>query len=285
MEPIVLLKRAEVFEFAANARCTQGAVRISCVFAMDDNPYETDLLLRQYLIFHYAEDGDQFPFPFGGRDGLDFPRRCVSEGIDYEAFPKNAELRALDLGCSVGGASFELAKRCASVAGIDYSALFIAAANRLKLDGRHPLPAGGVDDEGFPEEVRVDEAIDRSRVQFERGDAQVLREDLGSFDIVIACNLICRLPDPIQLLERLPRLLRPGGQLLITTPYSWLDAYTSVEKRLGTGGEASFAGLRRALEPALHLEKVWDLPFLIREHTRKFQYVVAQASGWRAPGI
>jgi len=247
-----------------------------------NNPYESDELLQQYLIFHYASGEAQFPYAFGGADGLDFPQRCALEGADLSALPKNA--RALDLGCSVGRSSFELARHCREVIGIDYSQAFIDAANRLVLEGRHSttrLDEGSATTQLM---VEVDAAIDRSRVSFEQGDAQSIREDIGQFDLVIACNLICRLPEPMRLLRRLPDLLRPGGQLFITTPFTWLEEYTPSANWLGDGAQDSFAGLRRALEPTFALDGCWDMPFLIREHARKFQYTIAQASRWTRTG-
>ncbi len=242
------------------------------------NFYETDELLQQYLIFHYANGKEQFPYPFGGSDAIGFPERCVSEGIDTSLI-SNAT-RALDLGCAVGRSSFELARFCDEVVGIDYSQSFIDAANRLKKDGLHSATRR---DEGLATtslQVTVSPEIDRSRVYFEKGDAQDIRSDIGSFDIVIACNLICRLPEPMKLLRRLPNLVRPGGQLFITTPFTWLETYTPKENWLGAGAQDSFTGLRAALEPHFSLSREWDMPFLIREHARKFQYSIAQASRW-----
>ena len=245
---------------------------------MSKNPYESDELLQQYLIFHYASAVEQFPYGFGGSDGLDFPKRCVSEGVDLGALPAGA--RALDLGCSVGRSSFELARLCEEVIGVDYSQAFIDAANRMKTKGMH---AAWRQDEGSATtllDLHVDAAIDPNRVHFEQGDAQHIREDIGQFDVVIACNLICRLPEPIRLLQRLPQLVKPGGQLIITTPFTWLEEYTPVEHWLGDGALDSFAGLRSALDPGFDFQKQWDMPFLIREHARKFQYSIAQASRW-----
>ncbi|MFQ3225488.1 MAG: putative 4-mercaptohistidine N1-methyltransferase [Lentimonas sp.] len=243
------------------------------------NPYETDELLQQYLIFHYASAADQFPYRFGGADALNFPQRCVSEGLDVEALPENG--RALDLGCSVGRSTFELARHCQAVIGIDYSQAFIDAANRMKTEGLH---AAWRMDEGSATtllDLKVDAAIDPNRVHFEAGDAQDIREDIGRFDVVIACNLICRLPEPMRLLQRLSKLVKPGGQLLITTPFTWLEEYTPSANWLGDGAQDSFVGLRSALEPDFELQQQWDMPFLIREHARKFQYSIAQASRWR----
>jgi len=243
-----------------------------------DNPYESNELLHQYLVFHYAGAEDQFPYAFGGADALEFPKRCALEGLSLASLPEAA--RALDLGCAVGRSSFELARRCAEVIGIDYSQAFIDAANRMQAGGSHPATRL---DEGSATtrlDLKVDEGIDRSRVSFEQGDAQCIRKDIGRFDLVLACNLICRLPEPMRLLRRLPELVKPGGQLFITTPFTWLEEYTPSDNWLGDGAQDSFAGLRNALEPEFTLEARWDMPFLIREHARKFQYSIAQASRW-----
>ncbi|PXA02940.1 putative 4-mercaptohistidine N1-methyltransferase [Coraliomargarita sinensis] len=242
------------------------------------NPYESDELLQQYLVFHYASAEEQFPYDFGGSDALDFPKRCALEGPDPEKLPKGA--RALDLGCAVGRSSFELARHCSSVIGIDYSQAFIDAANRMQVDGSHPATRLDEGSATTQLNVQVDATIDRSRVSFEQGDAQFIREDIGQFDVVVACNLICRLPEPMRLLQRLPDLLKPGGQLFMTTPFTWLEEYTPSDNWLGDGAQDSFAGLRQALEPEFSLDVRWDMPFLIREHARKFQYSIAQASRW-----
>ncbi|MEN8661658.1 MAG: putative 4-mercaptohistidine N1-methyltransferase [Lentimonas sp.] len=242
------------------------------------NPYESDELLQQYLVFHYATAEEQFPYPFGGADAVDFPKRCALEGPNAAKVPAGA--RALDLGCSVGRSSFELARSCDEVIGIDYSHAFIDAAKRLQSSGVHPATRLDEGSASTALEVSVDSSIDRSRVSFEQGDAQHIREDIGQFDVVIACNLICRVPEPMQVLNRLIELVKPGGQLFITTPFTWLEEYTPSENWLGDGAQNSFAGLRRALEPRFQLEKCWDMQFLIREHARKFQYSVAQASRW-----
>ena len=246
---------------------------------MSENPYESDELLQQYLIFHYASAEEQFPYRFGGADALQFPKRCVDEAVALEDLPVDA--RALDLGCSVGRSSFELARHCSEVVGVDYSQAFIDAANRMKTQGMHP--AWRLDEGSGTTllDLHVDPAIDPNRVHFEAGDAQRIREDIGQFDVVIACNLICRLPEPLRLLQRLPQLVKLGGQLIITTPFTWLQEYTPPENWLGDGAQDSFAGLRSALEPDFELQKQWDMPFLIREHVRKFQYSIAQASRWR----
>ena len=84
----------------------------------------------------------------------------------------------------------------------------------------------------------------------------------------------------MRLLERLPELIKPSGQLFMTTPFTWLEEYTPPSNWLGDGAVDSFDGLRKVLESNFVLDRQWDMPFLIREHTRKFQYSIAQASCW-----
>jgi putative 4-mercaptohistidine N1-methyltranferase len=249
---------------------------------MPPNPYETDRLLAEYLLFHYGTEAELLPWPFGPREALDFPVRSVTGTFE----PLPPEGRALDLGCAVGRSSFELARHCRAVVGIDFSHRFIEAARALQQHGVHPYERI---DEGVlttPLLARVPAGIDRSRVQFETGDATHLRPDLGLFDAVLAANLLCRLPDPRRCLARLPSLVKPGGQLVLTTPMTWMDDYTPREQWLG-GYErkgqriATLDGIREMLEPAFELIRTTDLPLLIREHTRKYQWTVTQASLWR----
>jgi putative 4-mercaptohistidine N1-methyltranferase len=251
------------------------------------NIYETDKLLAEYLLFHYGTPQEVLPESLGSSDALGYPGRCVSECLEVASLP--AEARALDLGCAVGRASFELARSCRSVLGIDYSQRFIAAAAALQARGEIGYRRADEGDLNTPLVARVPEGIDRRGVQFEVGDALHLRDGLGSFDVVLMANLIDRLAEPRRCLARLAELVNAGGQLIITSPYTWLEEFTPRENWLG-GFEregrisSTLDGLEAALERDFELIEVKDLPFLLREHARKFQWSVAQASIWRRKG-
>lgn len=244
------------------------------------NIYETEPLLAQYLLLHYGSADEVMPYAFGPKGALDFPRRCVEELVARIDVPPGG--RALDVGCAVGRSSFELARVCEEVIGIDYSEKFIEAANTLRdkaqLDYTRPHEG-----DLTLRTVAVAPDVQHERVSFEVGDAMNLREDLGVFDVVLACNLICRLTDPMKFLDRTKSLVKPGGQLVITTPFSWLEEYTPRENWLGglPGKSDSFLGLRKALSDAFELEAEQDLPMLIKEHARKYQWTVVQGSRWR----
>ena len=84
---------------------------------------------------------------------------------------------------------------------------------------------------------------------------------------------------PFELIERLPNLVAPGGQLLLTTPFTWLEEFTPKDKWLN--GEDSASALSDLLSDSFDLELEKNLPFLIREHRRKFQYTIALGMRWR----
>lgn len=239
------------------------------------NPYETDKLLSEYLLFHYGTAEQVLGDGPGPREALDFAARAVRDLLK-----KPCGSRALDVGCAVGRSSFELARHCEAVLGIDYSQAFITAAGRMR-DGGVTVPQAIEGEITRELRLRAPE-VDCERVAFEVGDAMALRNDLGNFDVVLAANLICRLLEPMQFLNRLPDLVTSGGQLVLTTPFTWLEEFTPKANWLGgrADGRRSFEALKDILSGHFDLEETKDLPFLIREHERKFQYGVALGSRW-----
>ncbi|MGK0188841.1 MAG: putative 4-mercaptohistidine N1-methyltransferase [Verrucomicrobiales bacterium] len=241
------------------------------------NPYESQKLRDEYLLFHYATDDEILPYQEGPSDALGFAVRTVTETL-----PQTPVNRALDLGCAVGRSAFELSTFCEGVVAIDFSQAFIDTAQQLQ--SQHSL-----------DYLRLEEATTTTqltahlpahaipgRVQFETGDATALRDDLGSFDIVHAANLICRLPEPANLLARLPALVNPGGTLVITTPCTWLGEFTPPENwPIGP----TLDWLKQSLTPSFQLHHTRNMPFLIRETARKFQWTVAEASIWTRAAV
>jgi putative 4-mercaptohistidine N1-methyltranferase len=245
--------------------------------------YESDRALAEYLLFHYGQPDEVLPHALGPAEALGFPVRCVTECLRPGALPANA--RALDLGCAVGRSSFELARWAPEVIGVDASKRFIEVADALRRDGRYAFEYVEEGDLRRPAWAEVPPAIDRTRVRFRVGDAQSPDPALGTFDVILLANLLDRLPDPGQCLRQLPALARPGAQLIVTSPYTWMEDYTAREKWLGgyLDGDTTvrtFDGLKRFLNPAFELVERRDLPLLIREHARKYQWSVAEATIW-----
>ncbi|HUP22693.1 MAG TPA: putative 4-mercaptohistidine N1-methyltransferase [Thermoanaerobaculia bacterium] len=246
----------------------------------DAPDYESRRAVDQYLLFHYGSTEEVLPYPFGPRDALGYPARCAHAALDAA---KETPRRALDLGCAVGGTTFALALMCDEVVGIDLSSAFVAAAEALRRDGSLPYARVEEGDRTTQLVARVPQGIDRSRVRFEVGDATALPSGLGVFDVIVLANLIDRVADPPRCLEQAGSLVRPGGVLFVSSPYTWLVEATPRDRWLGgrAGAWSSFETLRTQLEPRFELLQRREMPFLLREHARKYQWSVADATTWQ----
>ena len=239
---------------------------------MKANPYETERYLHEYLLFHYGKPKDLCPYfssyEFLSEDLLRFHERIDGECI---ALPFKKRARALDLGCSVGRFAFQLSRGVGEVIAIDNSRRFIAAARTIAKRGSIDVQIHESGAEFTKRRLKLPKCARPAKVRFQVGDAQ----KLGSlakrpFDIVAAINLICRLPSPTAFLSQLPDLVLPGGNLVIASPFSWLKEYTPRREWLTS------ADVQKALAPHFRLEMRRDIPFVIREHRRKYQLVISE---------
>ena len=245
------------------------------------NVYETDEMISQYIEFHY---GDEY---FGVPN---FPVACIQALLPHLKGRKTE--RALDLGCATGRSSFELAKIFEHVEAIDFSARLIQMPSALQSKGTQRYTICDEGDLVTYKEIRLAnfdgyEAV-KDKIAFMQGDACNLAEKYTDYDLIFAGNLIDRLYDPRKFLDLIKRRVRPGGLLVLTSPYTWLEDFTSRDKWLGgfkaRTGESytTLEGLRDALAPEFDmLGEPQDIPFVIRETRRKFQHTLSQISIWK----
>ena len=241
--------------------------------------YESDKLLAEYLLFHFGEAREILPpdreWPAGMRDALDFAVRTPGH------FSSQAVARGLDLGCAVGRSAFEMSRTCGEVIGIDFSHAFIRAAETLRCGGAVPYQRREEAALTTSLTASAPQGIDGSKLRFLQGDAMDLPAGLGVFDRVHAANLLCRLPQPRLLLDRLPDLVRQGGELVLATPCTWLEEFTPAEN---WPPGSTFDWLMETLAPAFDLVRSADEPFLIRETARKFQWTQSMVTVWKRRG-
>jgi SAM-dependent methyltransferase len=121
--------------------------------------------------------------------------------VRYERLGLQPGDRVLDLGCGLGRHAFEAARRGARVVACDY------AEAELK-EVRNTFAAMAAAGE-------VDAADCIGTVQ---GDATRLPFADGSFDRVIASEVLEHIPDDGAALEELARVLRKGGTMAVTVP-------------------------------------------------------------------
>ena len=240
--------------------------------------YESDKQLAEYAEFHYSDE--YFGVP-------NFPK--ILANIAIEAVADKPALKAMDLGCATGRATFELARHFDHVTGVDFSARFINLGVQLAEQGtvRYTLS-----DEGelvsYKTVHLADLGLDtvRGKVDFVQSDACNLKSFLGGFDLVLAANLIDRLYNPAQFLSTIHERINLGGVLLIASPYTWLEEHTQRENWIGgfkKDGEnfTTLDGLKALLGTHFRLlGKPQDVPFVIRETRRKFQHSVSEVTLW-----
>ncbi|MCV6605307.1 MAG: 5-histidylcysteine sulfoxide synthase [Porticoccaceae bacterium] len=248
------------------------------------NTYESSAMVAQYIEFHYGDEH------FGVTN---FPVACV-EAIAPHLVGRDTGFktsRALDIGCATGRSSFELARHFDHVDAIDFSVRLIEAPTNLQKNGSQRYI---LQDEGELVSYREIQLSDfegyteiKDNIAFMQGDACNLVEKYSDYDLVFAGNLLDRLYDPARFLEQIKTRIRPGGLLVLTSPYTWLEEFTPREKWIGgfkarTGENYdTLEGLQDQLKPEFRLlAEPQDIPFVIRETRRKFQHTLAQMTIW-----
>jgi ubiquinone/menaquinone biosynthesis C-methylase UbiE len=124
-----------------------------------------------------------------------FQRYRISKVL--EIYRPNSQDRVLDLGCGWGTFCFALAPQVREVVGLDFSEKSIELCNREL------------------------ESAPRTNVRFVCADAGDTGLPAGSFDVIIAADLLEHLypEDSQRVFQEAYRLLGPGGRLVVWTPH------------------------------------------------------------------
>ncbi len=152
--------------------------------------------------------------------------------VDFERFPVGPGVTLLDLGCGAGRHAAEARRLGATVVALDMSAPDLKEARDRLAE---------VDPDG-------------TRSVAVQGDALRLPFADGTFDRIIAAEVMEHIPDDAGAMAELARVLRPGGIAAVTVPrwgpekvcWALSDAYHEVE-----GGHVRIyrkSELRRRLE-------------------------------------
>jgi len=124
--------------------------------------------------------------------------------VDFDRLGVGAGTKVIDVGCGAGRHSFEAYRRGADVIAFDQNAADLNDVDEMlqamKDQGEVPASARG-------------EAV--------KGDALDLPYADGTFDCVIASEILEHLPEDDRAIAELVRVLKPGGALAITVP-RWL---------------------------------------------------------------
>lgn len=100
----------------------------------------------------------------------------------------------LDYGCGTGTAAIEIASSVKKVKGIDISSKMIEAAKGKTVERK-------VKDIDFTQTTVFDEKLEK-----------------GSFDVILCFNLLHLVEDMPKVMQRINKLLKPGGLIISATP-------------------------------------------------------------------
>lgn len=124
--------------------------------------------------------------------------------VDYDRLGVGPGTTVIDVGCGAGRHSYEAYRRGADVIAFDQNAEELAEVDTM-------LQAMG----------QAGEAPKSAKAQVVVGDALALPYPDGTFDCVIASEILEHIPDDKAVIAELVRVLRPGGSIAVTVP-RWL---------------------------------------------------------------
>ncbi len=229
----------------------------------DDAPYPW--LIEHLSVYLDAHWGDRATPP---PDGPSPPFGMAAIAAKLAALPPRAA--TVELGASAGRGAWELARAGAHVVAVDLQFAALRRARRLarglplayarRAAGRHyttatiaaPTPAPAID--------------------FVCGDALDPPLVPGAFDRVVALNLVDAVATPAQLISVVDGLCAPGGDVVLTSPYSWQSGIVDEEQRLGGADPAATLRQRFAdghdLEARYAIADEAELPWTLRRDAR-----------------
>ena len=119
-----------------------------------------------------------------------------------------------------------------------------------------------------------------------QGDACNLKDIYTCFDLIFCSNLIDRLYYPQKFLDDIPSRINKDGLLVLLSPYTWLEDYTPKENWLGgyikdNKEVKTLDTLKENLLVDFELLETIDVPFVIKETSRKYQHTISQMSIWK----
>ncbi|MCB9731316.1 MAG: methyltransferase domain-containing protein [Deltaproteobacteria bacterium] len=211
--------------------------------------------------------------------GAEVPLRTALREVLATHAPDGARL-AVEAGCGVGPDLPALRAVADAVVAVDGG---VANARVARALVRGEAVAGLARHEGrsfATGEDIVRAALDGVTVVV--GNALELPLRDACADVALAANLVDSIRDPLRLIAELDRVLRPGGLLVLTSPFAWDDRITPPEAQLGgstipafaaMGSEAALAAILRGETPWLsHLRyailETRDVPWTLRDHAR-----------------
>lgn len=253
-----------------------------------NDPYGASRDLSKYLLMHYGELDDVFQHPqhpLAIAHG--YPQRLSTMLEDCARRTGTRVTRALDVGCSVGGISTALSAWVEDlVVGLDSSQRSVEIAQSLV---RHGGGVFSVIEQGpFVREIQfqLPEPARRGRLEFEVGDGCAVRPPDVAYDAALLSNVLDRVDDPLACLAQFSdtdRILRAGGLLMISCPWSWYAEFSHPRTWFGSadGSVTSDEALKEILRADFDLVMESDEAGVLRQNPREYDYFESHVTIWQ----
>ena len=245
------------------------------------NPYETSTEICQQLESHYGESSlAQESY------AQQLARQVKSLTIKYGINPQ----KLLDLGCSVGRCSFELASVFEEIDATDFSARYIQHGVRLQQNNtvRYTMESEGeILDFKDINLATLGLTANKDKVNFCQADACNLKAIFTGYDVILAQQVLEHSYDPALLLTNIRHKLNPRGLLVIVSDYGFKEEITDKRKWLGgikVNGEnvTGFDGLSQCLGDHFTLLEQQELRQLISINRRNVKMSNKHLTVWQA---
>ncbi len=181
---------------------------------------------------------------------------------------------AIDLGCSVGRFTFELARFSDLSVGMDLNFAQVAAAAGIQRSRSlcyHRKRGGNVFDP-----IQAPCPVPQN-VLFLVGDALDPPFEADRFDLVASLNLLDSVKLPLVLIGQMDALLKTGGTMLLGSPYTWRADISDPEEWLESEDMDAPQTVRRILEGSLFtqmdlryqvIRDLPEVPWIMRHEQR-----------------
>jgi len=245
-----------------------------------ENHYETSREVCQQLDSHYAASY---------LDVINYPEQIAKLVLQLVSQYKTSKTKLLDLGCSVGRTSFELAGFFQHIDAVDFSARYIQHGVKLQQGQsvRYVMESEGelID---FKEVnlTKLDLPTDCNNISFSQGDACNLKPVFKEYNVILAQHILENSYDPALFLASAARRLNDNGLLIIVSNYSYNTDKTQQEKWLGgikVNGEnlTGFDGLSLKLSKKFDLLEQQEIPRILKTNQRNFTVSQSHITVWQ----
>ena len=253
------------------------------------NVFEENPQVAKQLELHYGDlTNSQMEAPTLAINATDnYLAECVKTTL--EKIDTSGIERVLDLGCSVGRSSFELALHFNHVDGIDFTARNIQHAFMLQEQGeaRYTLEHQG-EIMDF-KDINISEHAFwgvKDKINFSQGDPCNIKPIYDNYDLVFCANLLESLNHPELFFSTIVSRINAGGYLVLSSNYDWGQDSKQDSQWLGgvkVNGEnfLSINGLKQLLEDKFTLVAEQDIHSIVTKSARRFDVDINQLTIWK----